>query len=576
MAKRCFLAVLTFVLFSYPARAAETGPSFDCSHVKPGSVEYCICKSPEVAKDDRDMADLYQQLKLHMWGNQRPLLIDLQRNWLRERQETFTLQPTTDTLHAFYQKRIGKLQGWLRDVTLGSEINSPIHYRNASYGFEFSYPGDMQVITSSTAASGYHTGSWEGQDRDIVAIIYAPYGANNLPYVLAEVSVIAGLTEEACMSYPNPPPDTRLRDVLQNQKLNGFFADKLMKEPQGPEWQDFRAYDQGNCLSIRRSLYRPTPQWSPDIEGRVDKAISHIHFGRLKDIVTSFQFLNNESTATLKSENPVPSFACANLTPGSVEEMICLTPELAQDDQEMARAYRELMSALPKDQRTKYQTWQQKWLQVRNNPSSRLAVDLHYMYRSRIARLKGWLYKATHEAEAKTLKTYRNEEYGFEFRVPADMQVETSKIPHHDEVTIDYHPYLSDISKLPYMQDPPNVGGRISIRSDQTDESCICSIYATGSNCPPSKIVNAPMINGFYVGDNLVAYSEGRNMAYQYFITSHNGKCFKIGRDMWFIPGPDEDEEAQDITLDSRTHYDQMKEMVKTFRFLDSQPKTTP
>jgi hypothetical protein len=291
----------------------------------------------------------------------------------------------------------------------------------------------------------------------------------------------------------------------------------------------------------------------------------------MKDIVTSFRFLDDESTSSLKSENLGPSFKCATVKPGSIEEMICVTPELVQDDREMANVFQALLSVVPKDQTAKYQKRQQKWLEVRNR-SSRLAIYLHYMYRVRIARLKGWFYKATHEVEAKTIKTYRNKEFGFEYRLPEDMHVETLEMPHHIGVNINitYQPYLSGIAKPPYSQDPPIVDGHISVKNYIPDEKCIGAIYSTAAKNSQTNKINAPKLNGFYVGDDLVAIGVERKMAYQYFDVLHHGTCYQVSREMWFVPGPDEDEEAQDITLDSRTHYDAIKEMVASFRFLDN------
>ena len=81
--KLLWVAVAASVAFAGPA-GAQNGPSFDCAKAST-VVERTICKSPELAKADRDMAAVYAALVGKLSGAARDHLIKDQVRWIGNR-----------------------------------------------------------------------------------------------------------------------------------------------------------------------------------------------------------------------------------------------------------------------------------------------------------------------------------------------------------------------------------------------------------------------------------------------------------------------------------------------------------
>src|SRR5579871_2733910 len=64
-------------------------------------------------------------------------------------------------------------------------------YRNDQYGFEFRYPADMEVVTSSEAAF------W--RRGTIVEIVNHPQNRGNFDYAMTAISIRGDLTEQSCL-----------------------------------------------------------------------------------------------------------------------------------------------------------------------------------------------------------------------------------------------------------------------------------------------------------------------------------------------------------------------------------------
>jgi len=274
-----------------------------------------------------------------------------------------------------------------------------------------------------------------------------------------------------------------------------------------------------------------------------------------------------------------PSFDCAKVNPGSIEEIICKTPELAQDDREMAKLYQELMARLPENEKAKYRERQRMWLKERNNyfhDSEKPEYRMPPFYRSRIARLSLWLKRAKSGKDEAPLKLYRNDIYSFEFLYPADMQVITSTDP-DNSVEVSYRPNGNGIEGK-----YPDVSLSITVKSGLTEESCFCVSENGAKNFSDYiryVIGNQPKLNGFYVEPDNEDDAMGHGRIFQDYKTLRGGRCIRLEREMWWYRWNDPHEFQKDKATydqaDSEEHYEKMLDIVKSFRFLDS-PSPTP
>jgi len=78
------LLVMAFVLFAAPAAFAQGGPSLDCAKAS-NDVERTICKDPELAKADREMAAAYATLVAKLSGPAKENLVKEQLRWIGDR-----------------------------------------------------------------------------------------------------------------------------------------------------------------------------------------------------------------------------------------------------------------------------------------------------------------------------------------------------------------------------------------------------------------------------------------------------------------------------------------------------------
>ncbi len=104
-------AILALVLvFAAPA-FAQGGPSFDCAKAST-AVERAICKSPELAKADRDMAGIYTALVGKLSGPAKEHLIKDQGRWIGSREPACSDGPleTPQCLKMRYANRIAFLR----------------------------------------------------------------------------------------------------------------------------------------------------------------------------------------------------------------------------------------------------------------------------------------------------------------------------------------------------------------------------------------------------------------------------------------------------------------------------------
>ncbi len=76
------LAAALLVAAAAPA-LAQNGPSFDCAKAST-AIERAICKSPELAKADREMAAAYAVLVGKLSGAAREHLIKDQLRWVND------------------------------------------------------------------------------------------------------------------------------------------------------------------------------------------------------------------------------------------------------------------------------------------------------------------------------------------------------------------------------------------------------------------------------------------------------------------------------------------------------------
>jgi uncharacterized protein len=78
------LLVMALVLLAAPAAFAQSGPSFDCARAS-NDVERTICKDPELAKADREMAAAYAAVAAKLSGAAKENLEKEQVRWIGDR-----------------------------------------------------------------------------------------------------------------------------------------------------------------------------------------------------------------------------------------------------------------------------------------------------------------------------------------------------------------------------------------------------------------------------------------------------------------------------------------------------------
>jgi len=272
----------------WAAESNPNGPSFDCSKVQPKSLEELICKTPELARQDREMANLYQELIASASEDEKTKYRARQREWLKERQNYFDSGYYISAIYRLYTGRIIDLIELLPETAYGTGTSRLKDYHNDAYSFEFNYPGYMRIVESSPTLKAQRGLPSHSEPTEVVKIVYALNGDIRGPYfdkniVFSNITFESGLAENACIPAPSNSGSTKHKDVL-----NGFYVDGRTGEPRGASWQDFKTYHNGNCVTISRVIWDRGP--SKDIEH--DRVVLEKHFKAMKEIVRSFRFLD--------------------------------------------------------------------------------------------------------------------------------------------------------------------------------------------------------------------------------------------------------------------------------------------
>jgi uncharacterized protein len=83
------LPTIALVLLAASPAAAQSGPSFDCAKAA-SAIERTICKDPELAKADREMAAVYGALAGRLTGPAKDALVKDQGSWMVDRNRACT------------------------------------------------------------------------------------------------------------------------------------------------------------------------------------------------------------------------------------------------------------------------------------------------------------------------------------------------------------------------------------------------------------------------------------------------------------------------------------------------------
>ena len=127
---RLLLLLLALAFFPASARAADTGPSFDCGRAAT-RVEHEICRKPYLADYDRQIAALYAQALGALDAEDADQLRGDQRAWLKVRDDCNYQTPanphvTTDVegcLAGVLMFRVNELQKVIAD----KKFSRPCH-----------------------------------------------------------------------------------------------------------------------------------------------------------------------------------------------------------------------------------------------------------------------------------------------------------------------------------------------------------------------------------------------------------------------------------------------------------------
>ncbi|RDV26792.1 DUF1311 domain-containing protein [Alteromonas aestuariivivens] len=156
---------------------SAAGPSFDCTSVRPGSMEERVCQQPSLAKLDLKMDTVYQQAVKLSDEHMLPNLRAQQRGWIKGRDDCWKSAEPDNCIALSYQQRISELQAWYRLVNHSDPVDyqcgeSPANVITVSF-FQSLMPalvaerGDqaelmyLQASASGTKYSGRNHEFWE-------------------------------------------------------------------------------------------------------------------------------------------------------------------------------------------------------------------------------------------------------------------------------------------------------------------------------------------------------------------------------------------------------------------------------
>jgi len=112
-ARTALLAAMVLV-HAAGTRAADTGPSYDCTQKLTSSVEQRICKDEALAALDRRMAGLYQDAWAKTNAADTQTLAGAQRAWVKTRNECWKSPDVSACIEGAYRNRIVELQARYR------------------------------------------------------------------------------------------------------------------------------------------------------------------------------------------------------------------------------------------------------------------------------------------------------------------------------------------------------------------------------------------------------------------------------------------------------------------------------
>jgi uncharacterized protein len=111
------LAALALSLVPMAATAATaTGPSFDCSKARAGSIEAMICQDEQLAALDRKLTEVYAAASKKATNEHPPVLKVEQRGWIKGRDDCWKSEDKRACVEQSYTLRIAELQARYRLV----------------------------------------------------------------------------------------------------------------------------------------------------------------------------------------------------------------------------------------------------------------------------------------------------------------------------------------------------------------------------------------------------------------------------------------------------------------------------
>ena len=96
------------------AALGDTGPSFSCAKVEPGSIEAMVCTDTELSALDRQLADVYTAASKVAQNAHPPVLKAEQRGWIKGRDDCWKDEDVRGCVREAYRLRIAELQARYR------------------------------------------------------------------------------------------------------------------------------------------------------------------------------------------------------------------------------------------------------------------------------------------------------------------------------------------------------------------------------------------------------------------------------------------------------------------------------
>lgn len=169
---------------------AQEGPSFTCSEKMANSVEDLICKNPELAAQDRNLATAYGAA-LKKAGKSANTLKAEQRGWIKGRDECWKSDDKMACIRDSYSQRIVEVQAGYGlvagkgPITFDCGSNGPISatfYQTDPSSIVAHYKGQRSLMVAVQSGSGVHyqgqnESFWEHQGE---ALVTWGYGAKEM------------------------------------------------------------------------------------------------------------------------------------------------------------------------------------------------------------------------------------------------------------------------------------------------------------------------------------------------------------------------------------------------------------